>query len=239
MSSRLAAAERDLEIDELDMDGATRHAGEIGRDETAMAILTGHPLHDKPGARTVSVGLQKHMHLVDDLTVAQGRELKEAFESFDTNGSGFLELGELAPLMRSLGADLTPEELEDYVRMIDTDRDTRIDLREFLIMMAMKIQYPFSVEDLHDSFYSLMGDRDGKIDRMCRDALGGEGEGVEHVAELDVIPVSVLQGEVLAAVDNDLQRSMAEEMIRDACEFRTNGGHIDFKRFTEHLFSVR
>ena len=108
------------EIEGMDHHGAVDRAGDLGKDNTAMAILMAHQVD---GNRKVSQGLLKHQHLVDKITVEEGRELKMAFEAFDANNSGFLELSELSPLMRSLGSDLSQDELEDYMKMIDTDRD--------------------------------------------------------------------------------------------------------------------
>merc|ERR1712167_340928 len=70
------------------------------------------------------------------LTDEQKAELKEAFELFDTDGSGAVDTSELHTAMKALGFEPKKEEIDKMVREMDKDGDATVDLEEFYIMMA-------------------------------------------------------------------------------------------------------
>ncbi|KAL9629675.1 MAG: hypothetical protein Q9164_006772, partial [Protoblastenia rupestris] len=53
-------------------------------------------------------------------------ELKAAFEVFDKDGSGHISADELRSLMRSIGEDLTDQDIEEMVKEADKDGDGHI-----------------------------------------------------------------------------------------------------------------
>lgn len=59
-------------------------------------------------------------------------QLKEAFESYDKDKSGTLEIDEVVKLASSLGAKTSKKEIEDLFNSIDVDRDNRLSFNEFL-----------------------------------------------------------------------------------------------------------
>ncbi|KAI9335474.1 calmodulin mutant SYNCAM56 [Obelidium mucronatum] len=63
-------------------------------------------------------------------------ELKSAFKVFDKDGNGFICADELRSVMANLGEKLTEAEIEAMIRENDKDGDGRIDMVEFLAMMA-------------------------------------------------------------------------------------------------------
>ena len=48
-------------------------------------------------------------------------EIKEAFQLFDKDGSGYISTKELGMVMRSLGQNPTEQELMDMVNEVDVD----------------------------------------------------------------------------------------------------------------------
>lgn len=58
-------------------------------------------------------------------------EVQKVFERFDANGDGKISAEELAGVMKDLGSDVSPEELNSIMESIDTDKDGFINLQEF------------------------------------------------------------------------------------------------------------
>lgn len=48
-------------------------------------------------------------------------DFREAFELFDHDGSGFITTDEIGVVMRRLGQNPSPSELEDLIRDVDAD----------------------------------------------------------------------------------------------------------------------
>jgi len=72
--------------------------------------------------------------------VLQVEEIKEAFDLFDTDGSGSIDVNELKVAMKALGMDAKSEEIRKLINDIDTDGDGTIDFDEFLAMMTARKQ---------------------------------------------------------------------------------------------------
>jgi len=68
------------------------------------------------------------------------RELKDAFEVFDTDGNGTISKSELKQLMSNLGQNLTDEELNAMMDEADTDGNGEIDFNEFKHMMVSELK---------------------------------------------------------------------------------------------------
>jgi hypothetical protein len=60
-----------------------------------------------------------------------GVTLERAFRAFDENGDGVIDHGEFERGLRSLGAKLSEEQLNDLIAMLDKDGDGSIDYIEF------------------------------------------------------------------------------------------------------------
>jgi len=57
------------------------------------------------------------------------QELLRAFEVFDKDGSGTITTSELKDVLRSLGENLTDEELDEMVKLTDKNGDGVIDCK--------------------------------------------------------------------------------------------------------------
>merc|ERR1711939_1226726 len=73
------------------------------------------------------------------LTDEQKAELREAFDLFDTDGSGAVDAAELHTAMKALGFEPKKEEIAKMVKEMDKDGDATVDFEEFCIMMAEKM----------------------------------------------------------------------------------------------------
>lgn len=55
------------------------------------------------------------------------KELREAFKVFDRDGTGTISREELKAVMKSLGENLTEEEIDEMLKLADKDGDGQID----------------------------------------------------------------------------------------------------------------
>jgi Ca2+-binding EF-hand superfamily protein len=95
-----------------------------------MPSMKKPPAMGKPGVRA---GGRK------ELTEEQKQEIKEAFDLFDTDGSGSIDAKELKVAMRALGFEPKKEEIKRMIQEIDKDGRGVIDFVDFLELMSVKI----------------------------------------------------------------------------------------------------
>ncbi|KAH7366382.1 hypothetical protein KP509_18G075800 [Ceratopteris richardii] len=88
-------------------------------------------------------------------------ELEEAFRRFDADGDGKISPSELGAVFRSLGDQLTDEDLILMVKAVDKDGDGFVDLQEFISMNAEHASS--SQESLREAFRVFDTNSDGKI----------------------------------------------------------------------------
>merc|ERR1712217_628580 len=82
-----------------------------------------------------------------ELTEEQKQETWEAFELFDTDGSGEIDSKELKVAMRALGFEPKKEEIQKMISDVDDDGSGNIGYEEFLKMMTHKILNAFRLFD--------------------------------------------------------------------------------------------
>lgn len=74
------------------------------------------------------------------------QELKEAFNAFDKDGDGVINVKELQAMMEKLGDRLSMEEAQQLIEEVDLDNDGSVNFYEFSIMMG--IQKPANSRDI-------------------------------------------------------------------------------------------
>merc|ERR1712022_30554 len=75
------------------------------------------------------------------------QEIKEAFDLFDTDGSGNIDAKELKVAMRALGFEPKKEEIQKMISDVDDDGSGTIEYEEILKMMTHKILKAFRLFD--------------------------------------------------------------------------------------------
>jgi Ca2+-binding EF-hand superfamily protein len=70
--------------------------------------------------------------------MTEEEEIMRAFKLFDVNGDGTITSDELRKMMKSLGSDLTQEEVELLIKEADYDGNGELDLAEFTKFMMTK-----------------------------------------------------------------------------------------------------
>ena len=98
-----------------------------------------------------------------ELTEEQKQEIKEAFDLFDTDGSGTIDAKELKVAMRALGFEPKKEEIRKMIADVDKDGSGVIDFPDFLDMMTSKMAERDPREEMIKAFRLFDDDESGKI----------------------------------------------------------------------------
>ncbi|XP_073316964.1 caltractin-like [Primulina huaijiensis] len=102
------------------------------------------------------------------------QEIKEAFELFDTDGSGTIDAKELNVAMRALGFEMSEEEINGMIAEVDKDGSGAIDFDEFCHMMTAKFGERDTKEELMKAFNIIDQDKNGKISFADIQRIGKE-----------------------------------------------------------------
>ncbi|OWF37243.1 Centrin-1 [Mizuhopecten yessoensis] len=98
-----------------------------------------------------------------ELTEEQKQEIREAFDLFDTDGSGTIDAKELKVAMRALGFEPKKEEIKKMISDIDREGTGTIDFNEFLMLMTQKMSEKDVKEEILKAFRLFDDDDTGKI----------------------------------------------------------------------------
>lgn len=99
-----------------------------------------------------------------DLTEEQKLELQEAFNMFDTDGSGKIQANELRVALRALGFEPSKDELRRMITDVDKKGDGLLDFPQFMEAIVKKISEPDTEEEIMKSFRLFDQNGDGQID---------------------------------------------------------------------------
>ncbi|QDE82028.1 EF-hand domain-containing protein [Myxococcus xanthus] len=106
---------------------ATRRTSESRRERPT----TGSPFVEQ--VETTSAGLQPlaPVHAAVDEFTSSGNEVLDIFQRYDRDRTGTIDRAEFARLLEALGQNISDEELEIAVDIVDTDRTGKISWNEF------------------------------------------------------------------------------------------------------------
>ena len=100
---------------------------------------------DKNGDGEISI--EEYLHALEKALVPSGMagsrfssvdanaELREAFYMYDMNNDGYITKEEFRTTMKSLGENLTEEEVDAMMSQADTNGDGKISMEEFVHLM--------------------------------------------------------------------------------------------------------
>merc|ERR1712227_750410 len=88
----------------------------------------------------------------------------EAFQMFDTDGSGAISSSEFREVCLAVGMTPTEDELKVMIQELDQDGSGDIDLNEFLSAMQSKTQDPEGEEIIKEAFKTFDVDGSGALD---------------------------------------------------------------------------
>merc|ERR1712232_388057 len=118
------------------------------------------------------------------LSAEQKAEVKEAFDLFDTDGSGAIDATELKVAMQALGFEPTAKEVEKMVADIDIDGNATIEFEEFVEMMEGKMSDKDQLEEMRNAFKLYDADGCGKI--RFKDLKRVAGELGENMGDAEI-----------------------------------------------------
>ncbi|NXJ80988.1 CETN2 protein, partial [Trogon melanurus] len=98
-----------------------------------------------------------------ELTEEQKQEIREAFDLFDTGGTGSVNVRELKVAMRALGFEPKKEEVKKMISDIDKEGTGKISFSDFLLVMTQKMAEKDSKEEILKAFKLFDDDETGKI----------------------------------------------------------------------------
>ncbi len=75
-----------------------------------------------------------------------------AFNHFDSDGSGSIDMSELGVAMKSLGFEPRKEDLKAMLGSMDDDENGTINFEEFLSMMTIKISESAAKKECEKAF---------------------------------------------------------------------------------------
>jgi len=87
-----------------------------------------------------SIDFDEFLKMMSTTVKAQdfAHETRAAFDVFDRDGSGTISADELRQVMKSLGENLTDQEIDEMIREADKDRNGTIDYEEFVQLLSPK-----------------------------------------------------------------------------------------------------
>ncbi|XP_001356655.1 caltractin [Drosophila pseudoobscura] len=94
-----------------------------------------------------------------DLSLEQKKDIKKAFDLFDTECTGFIEVKELRVAIRALGFEPKKEEIKSMMDEIDKDKTGLIAFNDFLYLMRRKMAEKDTMEDMLKAFAFFDDDR--------------------------------------------------------------------------------
>ena len=97
------------------------------------------------------------------LTEDEIEEIKEAFDLFDTDGSGTIDPAELKAAMQSLGFEAKNQTIFTMIAELDKNKSGTIDFEEFLDMMTARMSEKDTREDISKVFRLFDDDTTGTI----------------------------------------------------------------------------
>lgn len=97
------------------------------------------------------------------LSQEQKEEIKEAFDLFDTEGSGKIDAKELKIVMRALGFEPKKEEIRNIILDVDREGTGQIEYSDFLDVMTIKMKERDPVEEMKKAFRLFLDDDGDKI----------------------------------------------------------------------------
>jgi centrin-1 len=109
--------------------------------------------------QTSAPSIRKAREISED----QKQEIREAFDLFDTDGSGAIDAKELKVAMRALGFEPKKEEVIKMINEVDTDGSGLIRFEDFFRLMSTKVLNRDPKEEILKAFKLFDDDNTGKI----------------------------------------------------------------------------
>jgi centrin-1 len=123
----------------------------------------------------------------DELSQEEMEEIREAFDLFDTNKSGSIDVREVRASMRALGFEVKKEEMRQMLDTIGKEATAMIDFQDFVRMVSGKMSTRDSREEIQKVFKLFDDSGAGfitfrNLKRVCQEL--GENIGDDEIQEM-------------------------------------------------------
>lgn len=98
-----------------------------------------------------------------ELSEEQKTDIKEAFNLFDTLGTGTIDTKELKVAIRALGFEPKKEEIKKMIQEVDSEGTGKLSFENFLRLMTQKMTEKDSKEEIMKAFRLFDDDETGRI----------------------------------------------------------------------------
>lgn len=108
-----------------------------------------------------------------ELSKEQIQEIRQAFDLFDTEATGTIDVKEIKVVMRALGFEPKKEELEKMISEIDREETGKMNFSDFLTVVTHKMNEKDTKEEILKAFKLFDDDETGAIsfDNLKRVAM--------------------------------------------------------------------
>ena len=114
--------------------------------------------------KTVTKEVQKKVLSIDP---ALRDQYKEAFDLFDTERRGSINVDQIRRAMKKFGQDLSRREIEEMIKDLDSDNSGSLTFEEFITLMTKQVVEEdievLEEDEVIEAFKSFDVDKDGKI----------------------------------------------------------------------------
>ncbi|XP_004684041.1 PREDICTED: centrin-1 [Condylura cristata] len=114
-------------------------------------------------ANASSTSQKKKLNPKPELTEDQKQEVREAFDLFDADGSGTIDVKELRVAMRALGFEPKKEEIKKIISEVDKEGKGKVNFNDFLAVMTQKMAEKDTKQEILKAFRLFDDDETGKI----------------------------------------------------------------------------
>ena len=146
----------------------------------------------------------------DDISPERRKEYQDAFEMFDKDKDGAITARELGNMMRSIGQNPTDEEVNAMIKEVDLNSDGKIELDEFITLMARNSPDTQTEDEVINAFR----------------VFDKEGNGLIATAELK---------HIMMTIGDKMTEAEADEMIHEADI--DDDGVINYEEFVRMMMA--
>ena len=146
----------------------------------------------------------------DDISPERRKEYQDAFEMFDKDKDGAITARELGNMMRSIGQNPTDEEVNAMIKEVDLNSDGKIELDEFITLMARNSPDTQTEDEVINAFR----------------VFDKEGNGLIATAELK---------HIMMTIGDKMTEAEADEMIHEADI--DDDGVINYEEFVRNMMA--
>ena len=181
--------------------------------------------------RTTKPKFNANKYLRPGLTEDEIEEIKEAFDLFDTDGSGSIDPKELRAAMQSLGFEAKNQTIYQMITDLDKNKSGNIDFEEFLDMMTARMSDKDTREDISKVFRLFDDDCTGTITlRNLRRVARELGETMTDEELQEMVDRADSNGDAAVTMDDfyNIIRRLPWATLRDLVPFHSNLRAVSF-----------